>query len=167
VADGASVYAASMDERLYCIDRQTGKLRWQYFAEVPLPQGPVISTANVYLFVPGKGLVAISRTSTGAIRTPAWTNPDALQFLAEDERYSYLRMMDNSLLAVNKATGEPVFQSVKTNFVAYACNPNSKEGFFYAGTADGHVYQIKPVLTPGVVGELIGQQPLNQAPVGH
>jgi outer membrane protein assembly factor BamB len=154
VADGAGVYVASWDTRLYCIDRQTGKLRWQYFAEVPLRDGPVVTASTIYQMVPGKGLGAILKTSTGAIRKPAWFQPDALQFLAEDDRYVYLRMKDNSLLAADKTTGAAVFHSAKTDFVAYAGNPG-KDGTFYAGTADGHVYQIAPVLAPGIVGEPI------------
>jgi outer membrane protein assembly factor BamB len=161
--DAASVYVASMDTRLYCIDRMSGKLRWQYFAQVPLPDGPVVTGTNVYLKVPDVGIVAISKTSGGAIRKPAWTQPDARQFLAEDDRNAYFRMNDNSLLGANKLTGETVFQSAPTNFSVYASN-TSKEGTFYAGTDDGHVFLIKPVLVPGVFGEVIPPRSMDRSP---
>jgi len=165
-ADNASVYVASMDTRLYAIDRMSGKLRWQYFAERPLPFGPVVTASNVYIKVPDVGVVAISKSSTGVIRKPAWTQPDATQFLAEDDRNVYFVMNDNSLLAADKATGVTVFQSAPTDFVAYAAN-TSKEGVFFAATADGHVFQIKPVLSPGVIGEMIPQRLTNPSPAGN
>jgi outer membrane protein assembly factor BamB len=164
VVDGPAVFVSSMDTRLYSIDRLTGKLRWEYFAQAPLPDGPVVTLSNVYQLVPGTGMVAIARTpSAETIRHPAWTNADAVQVLAEDDRNVYLQMKDNSLQAANKNTGAMVWQSAPTNFVAYAPDL-SKDGFFYAATADGRISQIKPVLSPGVIGEIVPQRAADQAP---
>ena len=54
----------------------------------------------------GKGLIAIDKISGPMDRVPKWIAPDAVRFLAEDEKFSYLQRNDNVIVALDKATGE-------------------------------------------------------------
>ncbi len=100
--DDTGLYVASTDSKLYCINRATGKLQWQYFAAAPLVAAPVLTPDTVYQVTPNRGLVALDKTPPAAIpphdapsakaydRRPRWTCPMADQFLAQDAKFAYV-----------------------------------------------------------------------------
>jgi hypothetical protein len=73
--------------------------------------------------------------------------------VAEDEKFAYFHRADNIVIAVDRATGEQKFASKRTDLVAFGTN--TKDGVIYAGTRDGQVWAITPVLKPGNVGEIV------------
>jgi len=152
-ADDFGVYAASMDTKLYCLQRTTGMILWQYFAGTPLYHPPVASASTVYILVDGVGLVALDKVVTREKhdQKPKWIAPHAVAFLAEDEKLAYLRSDRNFIMAVDKTNGELKFSSKRNDFTAFSANP--KDGTIYAATEDGRVYAIVSVLKPGRVGE--------------
>jgi outer membrane protein assembly factor BamB len=162
---GNDLLVASNDTKLYCLDVRTGRIRWTYFAGVPLHQGPEVTAAFVYIFVPGKGLSAINRLDGQIDRAASWTVADAEQFLAEDDTYAYLKTNDNRIVAVEKVTGQVKFESRRTDLATYVSNPASdpKGATIYASTKRGLIMAIAPVLRPGVVGELV----LDMRPATH
>lgn len=155
-ASGNDLLVASTDSKLYCLDVRTGKIRWTYFAGVPLHQGPEVTTGFVYILVPGKGICAINRLEGQMDRAASWAVAGADQFLAEDEKYAYLKSTDNRILAVEKATGQVKFESHRTDLATFVSNPvnDGKGAMIFASTKKGLIMAIVPVLRPGVVGEL-------------
>jgi outer membrane protein assembly factor BamB len=153
-ADDYGVYVASTDSKLYCLDRMTGKIKWQYYAGQSLVDGPVITGSLVYQLVPSVGMVAIQKSSGKYNREPAWTVPDARQFLSEDGKYAYLLRKDGVIIAVDKQTGATQFTSKPTTFTAFATN--TKDSMIYATGGDEAV-AITPVLHGGSVGEIVLQ----------
>jgi hypothetical protein len=155
-ADKDGVFAASMDSKLYCLDLNTGHVRWTYYAGRPLKDesAPVPTATSVYLYVPGTGLVAIDKGGRQEIRKPKWVVEEGRQFLAGDEKYAYLRGADDAILAVEKQTGQVKFRSKRTDFTIFAVNTSAKDSLIYAGKPGGDVYAIKAVLKSGTVGEL-------------
>ena len=157
-ADKDGVFVASTDTKLYCLNGATGKVRWTYYAGVPLKEdsAPVSVGAFVYICVPGKGLVAIDKTGQGELRLAKWAVEDARQVLAVDEKNTYVRMADNSIAGLERATGQIKMRSSRKDFVTFASNVNFKElGTIYAATSNGTVMAIKPVTKPGAVGEWV------------
>ena len=156
-ADKDGVYVSCTDSKLYCLDMNTGRLKWAYFAGQPLGQeSPPVATANhVFVYLPGAGLVCIEKAGRQEIRKAKWTVGEARQFLASDDRLAYLRSADNHILAVDKATGEIRFRSTRTDFAMFATNTSAKDSTIYAARADGYVYAIRAVLKPGTVGEVV------------
>jgi outer membrane protein assembly factor BamB len=153
-ADDFGVYAASTDTKLYCLDRVTGKIKWQYFAGVALKQAPVVTAVNVYQFVPGQGIVAIDKTNYSSIdRTARWAARDAVQVLSEDAADVYLRRRDNRLMAVDKVTGEVRYVSKSGSYSVFATN--TSDAMIYAAKPSGEVVQIKPVNAAGEVGRVV------------
>jgi outer membrane protein assembly factor BamB len=157
-ADKDGVFVASTDTKLYCLNAATGKVRWTYYAGIPLKEdsAPVSVGSFVYIYVPGKGLVAIDKTGQAELRLAKWTIEDGRQVLAIDEKNTYVRMADNSIAGVERATGQIRMRSSRKDFIAFASNVNFKElGTIYAATSSGTVMAIKPVTKPGAVGEWV------------
>ncbi len=167
--DDSGLYIASHDSKMYCVNKTTGKLKWQYFASAPLYDSPVLTSDTVYQFVPGKGMAALDKNTGAYDRSPKWIYPTATQFLSQDEKYAYLLEprtdadkpelgTANVIIAVDKQTGVKAFESKRTDFTVFGVN--RKDGAIFAAFADGRVMTILPVLKAGTIGELV------MAPVG-
>lgn len=154
-ADKDGVYVASMDSKLYCLDLNTGRVKWRYYAGPALREdsSPVVTANNVYLFVPGQGVVAIDKNNRNEIRPAKWAVGNARRYLAQDDQYAYLQMNDNRIAAVDRQTGQPRFASTRRDFTTFALNPI--DSTIYAATRNGTIYAIRPVLKPGGMGELV------------
>ncbi len=153
VVDDSGLYIASEDETLVCLNRQTGKVKWQYTAGTPLDTSPIVTKDLVLQYVPGTGLVVIDKRQGEFNRKPLWVASDVNQFLAEDEHYVYGRRADNAILAMDKKDGHAAFISRRRDFAEFA--PNIQNGIIYTVTKHGRIMAIKPVLTPGQVGEIV------------
>ena len=98
----------------------------------------------------------------GTIEFEADTNST----LNTDESWVYLRggwgelrmgdedgAVDNSIIGVDKKTGEQKLHSTRNDLVAFASNP--KGNLIFAATSGGQVLGIKPVTKPGAVGQVV------------
>lgn len=150
---GNELFVASGDSKLYCIDIRNGKVRWTYFGGVPLYDSPEVTTKFAYVVVPGKGLCAIARGDGPTARLASWAVANATQFLAEDDKYTYVKLSDNRIAAVDKTDGKIKFESQRTDLTVFVSNPSGST--IYAATKKGLVMAITPVLRPGAVGELV------------
>ena len=153
--DADNLYVASTDNKLYALNRNNGKLRWQYFGSSSLRTGPWVTSDLVYQHVPGTGLVAIDKAAGEFIRKPRWVAEDATQFLAQDERNAYVRTRDNRISARDKQTGEVRFTSKRRDLSVFGTNLVKEDGMIYAATKKGRVISVRPVLKPGTVGEVV------------
>ena len=153
-SDETGVYVACTDSKLYCIDRASGRLKWQYFAGTPLRTQPVVTADAVYQFVPGKGLVAIDKTTGKDFREPRWVAPAAGRFLSQDDKNVYVRSAEGNVAALDRKTGEPRFKSRRNDITVFAW-PNTKDAMIYGATPRGEVIAIKPVTTSGTMGQVV------------
>src|SRR5262249_36739134 len=147
------VYVASTDSKLYCLDRASGKIKWQYFGGAPLRTAPVVIGETVYQAVPGVGVAAIDKTTGDYDRKPRWLVRGTTQFLSEDANNAYLRTNDNLIVAVNKKTGEQKFHSTRQDLRLFATSERN-DGIVFTAAINGDVYAIRPALKAGTVGEL-------------
>ncbi len=171
-ADEFGLYIASKDSKLYCINRNNGKLKWQYFAGTPLTESPVTTADSVYIMVPHAGLAALDKITGKYNRLPRWIHPTATQFLAQDDRYAYLAdprptaddkgQPGYAIIAVDKQTMKLAFESDHKDFAVFGTN--RRDSTIYAATADGKFFAIKPVLKAGQIGELVMSQMIAPAP---
>jgi len=159
-ADETGLYVASMDTKLYCLTRSNGKVKWQYFAGRPLRDPPVVTKEMIYQFAPGTGVAAIDKAqaitsqSPTYNREPRWVAADAVQFLSDDDRYAYVRSNDNHIVAIDKKTGQPAFTSERNDLTAFATSTKG-DGMTYCASSAGEIIAVKPVLQPGLVGEVV------------
>jgi outer membrane protein assembly factor BamB len=154
-ADDTGVYVASGDSKLYALELSTGKIKWQYFGGSALTVGPVLTGDTVYQAVPRNGVAALDKATGAFDRAPRWFVPGTLQFLAEDATSGsvYLRRIDNSIVGVDKKSGEPRYESRRKDFVQFATN--TLDGTVYAAAKDGTVLAIRSVPRAGTVGEQV------------
>jgi hypothetical protein len=152
-ADDYGVYVASQDSKLYCLDRGSGKIKWTYYAGLPLVDQPVIVGNLILQRIPNRGMVAINKTEGKYIRDAVWTQPYAEQVVAADEKYIYVRSGGSTILALDRTTGKSMFQSERSDLVVFATNPETP--MIYAATSSGTVLGVKPVHKPGSVGEVV------------
>jgi hypothetical protein len=162
-ADETGVYVASTDTKLYCIDRLSGRIRWQYFAGSPLRDAPVLTDDTVYQFVQGKGLAALDKTTGAYTRQPRWVVRDARQLLSQDQTHAYVSMRDGSIAAVDRASGEVRFRSERRGFDVFVTN--TRDAMVYVARRDGTVTAVRPVLSPGTVGYIVQANDLLLEPV--
>jgi outer membrane protein assembly factor BamB len=171
-ADESGLYVASKDTILYCINRQNGKLMWQYFSGGPLYTPPIPTSDTVYLASEGVGVAALSKAAvpvggtdkkTAYDRSAKWVYKPGKQFLAQDEKYAYVMeerhdaknadVTHRLIVAVDKETGQKVFESQHLDFSVFGTNP--RDNTIYAAYPTGQLFAIKPVLKPGQIGELV------------
>ncbi|HWE04759.1 MAG TPA: PQQ-binding-like beta-propeller repeat protein [Tepidisphaeraceae bacterium] len=152
-ADETGVYVASTDSTLSCLNRNNGKVKWQYFAAAPLRDGPVATKDLILIKVPGVGVVAIDKLAGQYNRVPRWTAPDIAKVLSEDEKYLYVLLEDETVFALNKQTGTRAFALRRKDLATYATN--LKDSMIYVVTTGNRVIAINSVLKPGVVGSLV------------
>jgi outer membrane protein assembly factor BamB len=153
VADEYGVYVAGEDTKLYVLDRLNGRLRWTYFAGVALTNTPVATADTVYLRVPGKGMVALTKAGEQKFRTPKWVNASIKQVVSFDDQHVYAVRNDNAIVALDKATGQEKFASERRDLSVFATNLASP--VIYAATAAGEVVAVRPVLRAGTTGQLV------------
>ncbi len=163
--DDFGLYVASMDSKLYCLDRQTGRIKWTYFAGAPLRESPVVLADRVYQYVPRRGLVAIDKTEGKPMREPVWNAPGARRFLSADEANVYVLASDGSIVALDKASGEPKFRSRRRDLTI--TTPNTQNATIYAATKGGELVAIRPVLTAGTVGQLVFEETILFEPLAR
>ena len=152
-ADEFGVYVACTDTKLYCLDPNTGHIKWQYYAEHPLTESPTVTATRVYQAVPEVGLVALDKQTGAENRHPLWIAHNVAQILSEDDRCVYVRMTNNTIAAIDKQTGEQLFTSQRRDFAAFATN--TRDATIYASTPDGKIYAIRPVFSGGSNGEMV------------
>lgn len=158
-ADPSGIYAASTDTKLYCLDPDSGHLKWVYYTGVPLRAAPSLTRDMVYQYVPGEGLAALNKELPegsdlrNVSQKPRWVYGPGRQLLAEDDRFAYVRTENNRIDALDKQSGKLQFSSTRNDLIVFGTNRT--DGMIYAATRDGNVFAIRAVPTPGTVGELV------------
>lgn len=153
--DESGVYVPSTDSKLYCLDPITGKIRWEYFAGTPLKQSPVPTADTVYIYVDGKGLVALDKKQPGRYPEARWSNPEALRLLADDAKLAYVLTESNHVAALDKKTGAQQFATERDDFAAAVAHINPKDSTLFVITSDGKLVSMRAVTRAGVVGSLV------------
>jgi outer membrane protein assembly factor BamB len=168
--DNAYCYCSTDSGKVLCLDKNTGKLQWQFFSGQPLMTGPQVSDSGVYQYVPTQGLVAIDKSDkltlgdqesvASPLRTARWTLANGLRVLSEDETYLYVTLATGGrsvgLAAVDKQTGQIAFQTQRTDIQFLTSQP--KAALIYGATRSGLLVAFKPTLQPGSYGQLVDSQ---------
>jgi len=153
-ADDSGVYVPSTDTKLYCLEPNTGRIRWTYYAGVPITHSAVPTSDTVYILIDGKGLIALDKKANATTRTPRWTYPDGQQLLSDDAKNAYILTNSGTIVALDKATGKVLFESQNTHLMFAATHVDPKDSTIFGVTKDRQMVAIKPVLRGGVVGSL-------------
>jgi hypothetical protein len=107
----------------------------------------------VYLFVPGKGVVALDKVTGKFNRDPLWLVESGAAPLAEGAQFVYVRDTDNRVLAVRRQGGAVAFKTERADLRHFTAPPEADVVF--GATDDGKVFGIKPVTSGGITGQLV------------
>ncbi|MCS7032570.1 MAG: PQQ-binding-like beta-propeller repeat protein [Phycisphaerae bacterium] len=151
--DDTGVYVASTDTKFYSLDRITGRIRWQYFAGVPLTKGAWLTDDSVYLFVPGEGIVALDKLTGAFNRQPRWKLASGVAVAGSDRALVYVVDGAGGITAVRKDSGEQAFRTSRNDMTIIAEAPGS--AMLFAATRHSSVIGIRPVKTGGTSGRLV------------
>jgi hypothetical protein len=153
--DESGVYVASTDSKLYGLDPITGRIRWEYFAGTPLVNPAQPTADTVYIYVDGKGMVALEKRGAARYQTPRWTNATAKEVLADDAKHVFVLTDAGYIAALDKKTGVEQFRTDRNDFIAVAQHINPNDNTLFAITSDKKLISIRPVTRAGVVGRLV------------
>ncbi len=152
-ADSFALYVASLDSKLYALDRATGRIRWQYFGQGALDTPPFIADQYVYQMLSGDRLAAIRKRGPSNLREAEWEADGVQQVVAAGEDYVYVVLTNGRLAGLDVETGQVAFTTQREDLVLFA--ENEQDDSIYAVTRDGRVMSIRPQLKRGGFGEIV------------
>lgn len=153
VVDGNDVIFGAWDTYLYCLDAETGQLKWKWNngkSRNQLGPGnvvPVVTRERIYIVAPDRYMTAIDRKTGKTI----WRNKDHKYReslgRSEDGTRVYAKTMDGELVAVDATTSE--FKKLwvvdmKLGYEHAPCIVAEKDGIVYAGSRRGLVVAVNP-----------------------
>lgn len=153
--DEGGVYVPSHDGKLYALDPTTGRIRWEYIVGVAVKHSAQPSTDTVYIYIQGKGMVALDKKTPPRYQKERWINRDAVLVAADDAQYTYVLTRDGHIAALDKQTGVQAYATERNDFVHVMPHLASKDNTIYAITSDNQLMAITPVNRAGVVGRLV------------
>ena len=133
--DRLRVYVPSTDQSLYALDRTSGRDRWAPFrASVPLTESPLVMDREIFLPLPGVGMVALQNgTGRELWRSDLKALPLAMvgrDLLVRDDQQMYL---------LSPADGKVITAADAPGLVMLLVAPNSR---LVAINKDGRVTQM-------------------------
>lgn len=153
VVDGNDVIFGAWDTYLYCLDAETGQLKWKWNngkSRNQLGPGnvvPVVTRERIYIVAPDRYMTAIDRKTGKTI----WRNNEHKYReslgCSEDDTRIYAKTMDGELVAVDATTSE--FKKLwvvdlKLGYEHAPCIVAEKDGIVYAGSRRGLVVAVNP-----------------------
>ncbi len=165
--DSRSCYCATTSGKFFCLDKNNGKLKWQYFSGQPLESSPQVTDSAIYQYVPGQGLVALDKTRKLTLgdeetteeepfHNPKWAVRSAGKVLAEDDQFVYVMLGPptecRGVAAVDKQSGRVMFHTHRRDLISVAAQ--DKGGLIYGVTSKGLLVALRPVAQPGSYGEI-------------
>lgn len=157
------VYAGSMDQNLYAVDRETGKVKWTFKTESAIASSPAVSGGLVYFGSYDGNFYAVDAATgqqkwkfeTGGERRFAHKGLHGLQpsgeakpdpwdfFLSSPAVYNgavYFGSGDGNIYSLDAATGSLKWR-FRTGDVVHA-SPAIVDGTVFAGSWDGSLYAL-------------------------
>ena len=129
-ADDGACYVASHDQSLWAFELERGRVRWQYFTQVPLVHPPVRISDGLYLQIPGEGLVSFNPTTQrpeGEVRWKSKAGGDVVARI-ENELMAWDRQK-RVLTAVDAGTGRIVRSLSLPKVKAISFDPSTRDLF--------------------------------------
>ncbi|MCK4340374.1 MAG: PQQ-binding-like beta-propeller repeat protein [Phycisphaerae bacterium] len=156
VVDDSGVYVASRDQSLYLFDLYGGLIRWRARLSSPLYEAPYVSRELAYQYSMTDGLVAVETGLDYEIEQRLrWKLPQGRQVLAVDQKYVYVRSLDEKLLAVAKKDGQVVHSIPAAGFTL---GIPAQDTTIFLASPDGKLFCARPRGAP-----LLQQQDIAKA----
>lgn len=136
-ADTIRIYIPSEDRALYALDRTSGRDRWTPFrAPMALTESPLAASRDVFLPLPGEGLVALQAGTGREIwRKPLLVKPEGVV-----GRFLFARD-DQSIYKINPADGDVLATAAAPLLAKFVIAPENR---LIVVSNDGIVTEMVP-----------------------
>jgi len=148
---GDKIFVGSIDGRLHCIDRETGRKYYQVDMEGIINSTPIVYQQTI-IFVAGNDLVCFDPEAIEEVwRYSSGSNDDPEQFDEWDYHHSspvlhdgqiYLGSATGFLLAINPETGQLITSWATTNNAPIRTPPSFDGNTVYFGDWAGKIYAL-------------------------
>ncbi len=101
---GRLIFVATEDRKAYCINADTGAIKWELLSGLHLRQAPRVADDHVFLRPEGYGLRCLSLATASDI----WTNRQAVGFLAATPAVVYASDSLGNVLLLNQKDGRQI-----------------------------------------------------------
>lgn len=132
-----SLFVASEDTRMYCLNRETGLRRWTFTAGVPIRQQPHVVGSSVFVGPHGNGLYCLD-TASGSIK---WHQPIAATFLAANDTYVFASDRLNNILMLSHEDGSILGDAPLRGYTVLV--ENDRTDRLYLASPDGLIVCIR------------------------
>jgi outer membrane protein assembly factor BamB len=132
-----SLFVASEDTRLYCLNRETGIRRWTFTAGVPIRQQPHVVGSSVFV-APSKDGVYCLVAASGVIR---WHQPLADEFLAANDKYVFATDRLHNVLMLSHEDGSVLGEAPLRGYTVKVANDRTDR--LYLASPDGLIVCIR------------------------
>lgn len=152
VYDGFNVFFGAWDSYFYALNAQNGQLSWKWnngnprMHFSPAAVLPVVAHQKVFITAPDRYFTALN-TQNGTV---IWrTNKHEVREtvgLSEDKKTVYSKCMNDSVVAIDATTNEPVLKwktNAKFGYDHNACMPVENKGTLIFGTKNGLITGLK------------------------
>jgi|GEM_PF-343112 len=95
------IFLASEDFNVYCLNRTTGNILWQFVSGLPIRKAVRNIGDSVYIFPHGEGVFCVDKRT--GIRQ--WWLPGVIDFVGATRSLVFLTDQTNNLVVVNRSSG--------------------------------------------------------------
>lgn len=99
---GDFLFLATAGDRIFCVNRNNGAVRWEYPTGLPIRQSPVIIDNDVYVFPENGGMFCLSATSGNQ----KWWRGQMQEFIAATRKRVYVTDTNKNIAVLTRDKGE-------------------------------------------------------------
>lgn len=135
-----SLFVASEDARLFCLNAENGVRRWAFTAGVPIREQPRVIGGDVFVTPLRDGMYCLS-TETGFRN---WHQPEAAEFLAATDDHLYASDYLGNLLILARNTDGAVLGRLPYHNLSLRIE-NDRTDRIYLGTESGLIVCLREI----------------------
>jgi hypothetical protein len=123
---GRLIFIATSDRKAYCLDAETGAIKWELLSGLNLRQAPKVIGDHVFLRPEGYGMRCLSIAKASLI----WTNRQAVSFLAATPAVVYASDSLGNVLLLDQKDGHQLGAFSMRQFPIRVANDRTDRMYF-------------------------------------
>ena len=123
---GRLIFVGTEDRKAYCLDAESGAIKWELLSGLHLRQSPKVVDDRVYLRPEGYGMRCLSMTTASEI----WTSRQAVGFLAATPTVVYASDASGNVLLLDQRNGRQIGTFSMRQFPVRIANERTDRLYF-------------------------------------
>lgn len=96
------IFVVDDDSRMYCLNKETGRIRWRFTSGAPIKHQPRVIGESVFVIPDREGMSCLTLASGRIL----WTQLRATKFVSASETRIYASDVSGNLLILDRPTGD-------------------------------------------------------------